>query len=458
MIPREFEERMELLLGEGEAKKLISALGEDNVRAFRVNEKKIKINEFLSYGLIDAEPVPYAEDGFYTNEERPGRGAAHHAGMIYMQDPSAMATMHALKLRRGARVLDCCASPGGKSTQISSYIGGEGILVSNEYVAKRCRTLRGNIERLGCENTVLLNLDTKYLAEEYPGFFDLVVCDAPCSGEGMFRKNDVAISEWSLDNVQRCAERQTEILENVCQCVANGGCLLYSTCTFSLEENEMNVDAFLSRHPEFSLCGVEEKLREHTSDGICFDGCLHDMRMTRRFYPHISRGEGQFIALMRREGEPWDISDRADRTDDEIYRRNKVGLRIAEDFLKENLTQIPQGYTLVEYNGSMFLKPPIRLPRFGVFSAGVCVGEIKGNRLLPHHHLFSSLGGLFKSKLMLDASDTRVSAYLSGNEITMTENEKFDGYGVLCVNGAPLGGVKASGGVCKNHYPKGLRQ
>ena len=217
-----------------------------------------------------------------------------------MQDPSAMATVWAVELSEGMTVLDSCSAPGGKTTQIAAAVGESGIVVANEYEAKRCRILQGNVERMGAKNTVVVNLDTAEIAELYPQKFDLVLCDAPCSGEGMFRKNKLAIDEWNEDNVTMCAERQREILSNVAKCVAPQGILLYSTCTFSLEENEMNVAWFLDSHKDFELVPVSDILSRHTSDGICLDGCGYDMTLTRRFYPHVSNGEGQFIALMRR--------------------------------------------------------------------------------------------------------------------------------------------------------------
>ena len=302
MLPIEFKERMRALLG-GESELLFAEIeGGVAIKSFRIND--IKVNVGNGYELpahIDGERADFPKGAFYTDEAHPGSLPCHHAGMIYMQDPSAMATVHAIKIQEGAIILDSCSAPGGKTTQLAAMTGEEGIVVANEYEAKRCRILLGNVERMGCRNTTVINLDTAVLAEVYPEKFDVVLCDAPCSGEGMFRKNRQAIDEWSLENVMMCAERQREILENVAKCVAAGGSLIYSTCTFSLEENEMNVRWFLEEHSDFELAEVEEGLRAVTSDGICLDGCEVDMTKTRRFYPHVSKGEGQFIAVLKKK-------------------------------------------------------------------------------------------------------------------------------------------------------------
>ena len=242
MLPIEFKERMRTLLG-GESELLFAEIeGGVAIKSFRIND--IKVNVGNGYELpahIDGERADFPKGAFYTDEAHPGSLPCHHAGMIYMQDPSAMATVHAIKIQEGAIILDSCSAPGGKTTQLAAMTGEEGIVVANEYEAKRCRILLGNVERMGCRNTTVINLDTAVLAEVYPEKFDVVLCDAPCSGEGMFRKNRQAIDEWSLENVMMCAGRQIEILENFAKCVAAGGSLIYSTCTFSLEENEMNV-------------------------------------------------------------------------------------------------------------------------------------------------------------------------------------------------------------------------
>ena len=465
MLPIEFKERMRKLLGD-EAEALLRELEEgENQRAFRVNGLKISTKDFQAVNKLDAEPIPHVPDGFYTGEEKPGNTAAHHSGMIYMQDPGAMATVCALNVKRGDRVLDCCAAPGGKSSQLAALVGEEGIVVSNEYVSKRAAILQGNLERMGCRSSVVLNLDAKELPRTYREYFDVVVCDAPCSGEGMFRKNPLAISEWSVENVKMCAERQKEIIDEVQKCVAVGGVLLYSTCTFSLEENEMLVEDFLREHREFELIDVADSIKAVTADGICFDGAEQDMSKTRRFYPHVSRGEGQFIALMKKTASTLarssdDSPSRRDRRDGKQISKGSNAqseremLRVASEFLSTHLNALPQKELTVRA-GTVRLSTDCPTPEHGVLMNGVCVGEVVKSRLVPHHQLFSAYGADFKNKVCLAGDDPRVAEYIKGMEISTPDTP--DGYAALIVDGCALGGVKVSGGRAKNHYPKGLR-
>ena len=473
MLPIEFKKRMTDILGE-ESQAFFEELENGHaVRSFRINEIKTSCEDFEASGQkIDRKIANFPAGSYYTEEAFPGYLPCHHAGMIYMQDPSAMATVHAVKIEKGSCILDSCSAPGGKTTQLVALAGEEGIVVANEYEAKRCRILLGNVERMGCRNTVVVNLDTAVIAETYPQKFDIVLCDAPCSGEGMFRKNSLAVDEWSLANVDMCADRQREILENVAKCVKCGGKLIYSTCTFSLEENEMNVKWFLDTHPDFELCDVEQDLKNVTSDGICLEGCQVDMTKCRRFYPHKAKGEGQFIAVFeRRDGAITEDAIRCNRKD----KKKKVNttkpsreenelLALAKDFLNENLSEgFENGvkYELFALNGKVYLKREIALPQYGVFSAGVCVGEMNGKRFLPHHQLFSAFGTAFLRRVELSSSDSEIEAYLKGMEIGVEGKVKFDkkcdGWAAILVDGCALGGGKISSGVCKNHYPKGLR-
>ena len=466
MLPERFKERTVALLGADEAEKLFSAIeGGEAIKAFRVNEIKSDIDGFESgKPRIDRKKVDFPCDAYITCEEFPGSLPEHHSGAIYMQDISAMSTVHAVKLERGARVLDSCSAPGGKTTQLAAAVGDGGIVVANEYDRKRCSILRSNVERMGCKNTVICNHDTAVLAEVYPATFDLVLCDAPCSGEGMFRKNERAIEEWSEENVKMCAERQREILGNVVKCVKIGGKLLYSTCTFAIEENEENVRWFLDTHPEFVLCEVDADLKNNTSDGIRIEGCGSDMTLCRRIYPHKSLGEGQFIALFERVGGLGESvtakrKDKKDKggADGKKKRAETEAIAAAERFLRDNLTVVPDG-ELVMLGEYVFLSPRVELPPFGVISAGICVGECQKGRIVPHHQLFSACGRDFKLKIELSGESERCAAYLRGEEIKTTELDLgTSGWCSVLIDGCSVGGGKVSNGRCKNHYPKGLR-
>ena len=469
MLPKEFVERMRRLLGE-DSEAFFAELEEGSaVRSFRVNGIKLSVDAFEALDTrIDRKKAIFPEECYYTEEAFPGHLPCHHAGMIYMQDPSAMATVHSIRVTEGAKVLDSCSAPGGKTTQLCQMVGERGIVVANEYESKRCRILQGNVERLGAKNTVVVNLDTAVLAETYPMTFDIVLCDAPCSGEGMFRKNSVAIDEWSLENVEMCAERQREILTNVSKCVKLGGRLVYSTCTFSLEENEMNVRWFLDNFPDFILCDVEDELKAVTSDGIDLQDCEYDMTKARRFYPHVSKGEGQFIAVFERVSGEEPVFERK-RKEKKSSRGGSAGeetaqIALAKAFLDENLrADFLEGLdlTLFALNGSIYLKPNVDLPKYGVFAAGACVGEVQGKRFVPHHQLFSAFGNDFKRKICLKSGARELVDYLHGLEIPSEPFEVFedraDGWAAVLVDGCALGGGKISNGICKNHYPKGLR-
>ena len=375
--------------------------------------------------------------------------------MIYVQDPGAMAALSALDIEDGWWVLDMCASPGGKATQAAGKIGKDGFLFANEFVPKRAKTIVSNIERLGIQNAIVTSLDTRELPKMFSEVFDLVICDAPCSGEGMFRKSCPATEEWSEKNVVECAERQTSILNNAPTLVKEGGYLIYSTCTYSVEENEGVVDAFLSENPEFKLVPVKKALRESTADGIAFEGARSsDLHLTRRFYPHKSQGEGQFVALMKKnesKGKKQGIlyknaGKSPAREENEIVRK----------FFSENLICAPDETLIKHQDKLVLINSNVAIPERSVFSAGVLLGEIRKGVLHPHHQFFSAYGTLMKRRETLTLSDPRLAAYIRGEEIE-ARDFSGNGYCAVMLYDTPIGGGKASGGVIKNHYPKGLR-
>ena len=423
------------------------ALGEPNVRALRVNTTKIAVEDFLNKTKLTLSPISYANDGFIPEScEGIGRTAEHHAGMFYVQDPGAMATVKALDIKPGWRVLDACSAPGGKASQLASAIGEEGLILANEYVPKRAKIIVSNFERLGIKNAIITSLDTAKIGGMFNSYFDLVLCDAPCSGEGMFRKYDEAITEWSEENVLLCAERQREILANLSDTVRPGGYLLYSTCTYSREENEDTVAYFLADHPEFSLCEVKDELKAATADG------LYGMSKARRFYPHRSRGEGQFIALMKKD-------KNSDILPTILYKDlasepTKQEIAVVKKFISDNINGEIKG-RFINWGGQIALIPhdlPIPLK---AFMPGIMLGEVKKGNFFPHHQFFSAYSEQFLRRENLVRGDERVEKYLHGEEIDTTSTE--NGWCAVCYEGVALGGGKISGGRIKNHYPKGLR-
>lgn len=445
-LPFEFCERMKSLLGD-DYDKFIAALNGTPIKAYRVNTDKISLKDFEKINVFGNEKIPYVDNGFYLNYDKVGLHPYHHAGLIYVQEPAAMAPAECIDIKPDWKILDMCAAPGGKSTQIKNKLGANGVLVSNEIIPSRCKILTGNIERLGLENCVTTCMDTSRLASKFESTFDMIMVDAPCSGEGMFRKDDVAISEWSVQNVKMCAERQADILENAAKALKNGGYIVYATCTFSLDENEMVVDNFLSSHPEFELVSVKQSVADSTADGICFDGCkTENINLCRRFYPHISKGEGQFMAVLH------NTEETVPYTKTNGGKTQKIP-SLVFDFLDKTLTTYKKENITLYGDNVVYFTPDFYVPD-GAFSCGVTIGEIKKNYIQPHHQFFMAMGKHFKNKVELSPTDEKIQKYLHGEEI---EVDCQNGWGVVTVEGHALGGIKTVNGTAKNHYPKGLR-
>ncbi len=453
MLNEKYIERMKKLLG-NDFCKYAESFDSDRETALHINSAKccgIPCPENLL--PFETEKIPYCSTGFYFKSEKPGNHPLHHAGLFYIQEPSAMAPVSCLEdiLPQGIKILDACASPGGKTSQAVNLCPEKNIVVSNEIVPSRCKTLVGNIERLGFRNSIVTNADTTFLAKQFAGEFALVICDAPCSGEGMLRKSEQARTEWSEENVAMCALRQKEILDHLAVCVDEGGYLLYSTCTFSTEENEKNVAYFLEKHPDFSLCSPGEKFNALTSPGIKEYCKNFNSENVRRLYPHITRGEGQFFALFKRDGMLVPSTEFS-------YKDNSRALTKDEKKAVEEFLSKAVGHTdfyIRAYRDNILVLPQaLPVPDQHIFSCGVKLGEYKSGRIVPHHQFFSAYGKDFTLKAYLSSDSPEGAKYLRGESF---EYELPDGWAAVLVDGIPLGGAKAVGGFLKNHYPKGLR-
>lgn len=485
-LPTEFESRMKRLLGDDfEAFK--KALEEQPSRAFRVNTDKISLEDFERIDPFSAEKIPHIESGYFFEHDKIGNHPFHHAGMIYVQEPAAMMPAECLDIMPDWKILDMCAAPGGKSTQLKNKLGENGLLVSNEIIPSRCKILVGNVERLGLKNTVVTCTSPDKIAERLPKTFDMIMVDAPCSGEGMFRKEEIAIDEWSEENVKKCAERQAEILECAARALKDGGYMVYSTCTFSLEENEMTVDKFLSSHPQFEILPVKEAVRAASEDGILFEGHENEgLERARRCYPHKARGEGQFLALLHNTNAPTDEpmiapenrktakKDRDQRKNGAKFGEGKGNQRDASrygdtrgktkaesdmtaavtEFLDKTLTEYDKSCVKIRNGTPVYISSEPDLEGITVFAYGVNIGEVKKNYVLPHHNFFMAMGGLFKNKIELSPESEELKRYLHGDEFSV---DAPDGWAVITVYGCAVGGAKVAGGTVKNHYPKGLR-
>lgn len=446
-LPLDFIKRMKTLLGD-EYAEYEKVINEPPVRAFRVNTNKISISDFEKINPFGSEKIPYVKGGYYLDYEKVGNHPFHHAGLVYVQEPAAMAPAECIDIKPDAKILDMCAAPGGKSTGLKNKLGDTGLLVSNEIIPSRCKILTGNIERLGFKNCVTTCMDTDRLANTFPLAFDIVMVDAPCSGEGMFRKEQIAIDEWSQENVLNCAARQRNILENAVKCLASGGTIIYATCTFSLEENEIVIDDFLSRHSDFEIIPVPEIVQKNSCDGIAFDGCCcQNIHFARRFYPHKTRGEGQFVAVLRHKGEK-SIAQTVPK------KQNTKPDPVLIQFLDDTLVSYNKNDIYLYGDTPVFYSGDIEIKKGTAFMCGVTIGEVKKNYVLPHHQFFMAYGQDFKRKIDLAPDSEDIIKYLHGEEI---KTDCPNGWAAVTVCGVPLGGAKVSNGVAKNHYPKGLR-
>lgn len=422
-LPQEFLTRMQEQLG-GEFPAFLASFQQPATRGLRVNTLKCGTAAFAERSPFALEPVQWCAEGFYYAEpDRPGKHPYHEAGVYYLQEPSAMAVAALAAVKPGERVLDLCAAPGGKSTALAAALKGSGLLVANEVHPTRAKILSQNIERMGVVNAVVTNEPVDKLAARMAGAFDCVVVDAPCSGEGMFRKDEVAIREWRMEHVAMCAARQREILRSAVEMVRPGGRLVYSTCTFNREENEENV-AWLTT--EFGLEAVE----------------------VRRLWPHKERGEGHFAALLRAPGNASCAAlDGAGMTAQEAA---VDGWR---SFSEEALTIAPQGIE-VSFGDHVYLLPTVfPLAGLRVLRAGLHAGEWKKNRFEPSHAL--ALGRTGADARRVCPLDWELAVRFLKGETISCDGEK--GWTLVTVDGFSLGWGKWSAGVLKNHYPKGLR-
>lgn len=417
--PEAFVRRMQAQLGEA-FPAFLSALNEPPRKALRINTTKTDREELQRLLNLPLPALDENPDGApVPSDFNPNAAPLHAAGLFYMQEATAQAPVAALELPDAPVVLDLCAAPGGKSAQLAAKMHG-GVLFSNEIVPSRAEVLSGNLERMGVTNAIVLNAEPKSLCERLVDRCDAVLVDAPCAGEAMFRKDEQAVHDWSAEHVETCAVRQRAILEDAQKALKPGGTLVYSTCSFSPQENEETVQAFLDRHTDFSLVTM------------------------RRYYPHTSAGEGQFLAVLVREGArvPSVFS---------VGKSDKVPA--FEAFA--DAVRLPEGQLKLLKDGRVLLLPAMPFAFGGVklVRAGLLLGEVRGSRFEPAHAL-ATAGRETPFYRTCALSFDEAMRYLKG-ETLMKDAEK--GFGAATYEGHALGLYKASDGVLKNHYPKGLR-
>lgn len=433
----------------------------DNNRfqALRFNTLKVQSQEermriLKTLKISSEKKVSWANEAYYFDENvRPGKHPYHEMGLYYIQEPSAMSAAALLAPKPGMRVLDLCAAPGGKSTQLATYLGDSGLLVSNEINTQRSRILSQNIERMGIKNAIVTNEDSFVLASHFPGFFNAIQVDAPCSGEGMFRKLPEAIEQWSMENVAICAARQKEILDNAAVMLKPGGTIVYSTCTFSKEENEDVIEYFLERHPDFTLEEME------------------------RFWPHKVDGEGHFVAKLVRRG-CVDTDLKADRkikkSKNSKNRKNetkpaltKENMKLLSEFLDETISEDMAAWIknsrLVMFGEQLYRLPDMEVDIKGlkVQRAGLHIGEFKKQRFEPSHSLALALKlSEAKNVVNLTCDNPQTTGFFNGQSVMLSDEQAAEckkGWALVCVDGYTAGWGKVNGTQVKNHYPKGLR-
>ena len=429
MLPEAFLQRIQVQLGD-EYEDYLKSLERPRAVALRFNPLK---GEAPSLPFV-GDPVPWEPMGYYYDPEaRPGLHVYHEAGVYYLQEASAMAPVALLDPQPGEKICDLCAAPGGKTTQIAGRMGGEGFLLCNEINPKRARILSRNIERMAVANALVTNEHPENLAKRFAGFFDRVLVDAPCSGEGMFRKEEAAVTDWSVETVEMCARRQAEILHSAARMVKPGGRLVYSTCTFAPEEDELAVAAFLEAHPEFEPEFLEAPWFVPGENG------------SHRMWPHKLLGEGHFAAVLRKkDGVEADI---------DIPTREKLPKEWVS-FAKELGIQLPDGQA-VSFGQNLFWVPE-DLPdirRLKVMRPGLELGTVKKDRFEPAHALALWLK---ECKNMQDygADSAEMKEYIHGNVVPST----IKGWCLVTAGGYSIGWGKGDGKQLKNHYPKGLRR
>ena len=457
-LPIEFEKKMKAFLGD-EWDDFLYSYDNNRFQALRFNTLKVQSPEermriLKTLKISSDKKVSWANEAYYFDENvRPGKHPYHEMGLYYIQEPSAMSAAALLAPKPGMRVLDLCEAPGGKSTQLATYLGDSGLLVSNEINTQRSRILSQNIERMGIKNAIVTNEDSFVLASHFPGFFNAIQVDAPCSGEGMFRKLPEAIEQWSMENVAICAARQKEILDNAAVMLKPGGTIVYSTCTFSKEENEDVIEYFLERHPDFTLEEME------------------------RFWPHKVDGEGHFVAKLVRRG-CVDTDLKADRktkkNKNSKNRKNetkpaltKENMKLLSEFLDETISEDMAAWIknsrLVMFGEQLYRLPDMEVDIKGlkVQRAGLHIGEFKKQRFEPSHSLALALKlSEAKNVVKLTWDDPQTTGFFNGQSVMLSDEQTAEckkGWALVCVDGYPAGWGKVNGAQVKNHYPKGLR-
>ncbi len=458
-LPTAFEEKMKRLIGD-EYSEYLKCFDEPRHYGLRVNTAKISTEDFLKIAPWPLEPVPWIPNGFYYDGENchPARHPYYFAGLYYLQEPSAMTPADRLPILPGDRVLDVCAAPGGKATELGARLNGTGILAANDLSSSRAKGLLKNIELMGIGNVLILSEEPGKLIPYFREYFDKILIDAPCSGEGMFRKDKKMIRAWEEHGPEYFSKIQKSIITQAAEMLKPGGMMLYSTCTFSPEENEQTIEYLLETHPEFDLCEMEGY--EGFSSGMPETTASRDERLSRtvRIFPYRMKGEGHYLALLKKRGD--EVTHTCDALRSASPRKNILPGEL-DDFLRDIKREFDP--SRIDIRGDKVYYMPEGLPALnGVrfIRTGLLMGELKKKRFEPSQALAMNLKKEeYARTIDLSAEDERVIRYLKGETLDVEDlvSSKEKGWYLVCVDGYPLGFGKLARQMLKNKYLPGWR-
>lgn len=449
-LPEKYEMKMKSLLG-AEFDDYLKSFEEKRYYGLRTNTLKINADELEKKLYFKLKKVEWCKEGFYySDEDRPSKHPYYNAGLFYIQEPSAMSTGAVIDINPGDRVLDLCAAPGGKSTQAGAKLKNEGILVSNDISATRCRALLRNIEAAGISNAVITNETPEKLSERFEGFFNKIIVDAPCSGEGMFRKDKDAVRSWEEHKTEVCQKLQRDILRNAGKMLCPGGIIAYSTCTFAPEEDEGMVNEFLDKNDDFEILEVDKSYGFDRGRSEWVKGGRKELDLCGRLWPHKVKGEGHFLALLKKKG-----VEKEKKTISKITPVNEKKLSDYYDFMDKYMNiKINDN---IEIHGKSLMKIPcgIDLRGIRVMRSGLYIGDIKTKRFEPSQGFAMTLKKEdVKYSIDFSLDDDKLIRYLKGESFDVNS---YDGWNLVCVDGFPLGWGKVQNGRLKNKYLPGWK-
>ncbi len=443
-LPEKYLKNMKELLKD-EYHNYLSSFDDERVFGLRVNTLKISVEDFLKISPFKLEKIPFTVDGFYYDkDDKPAKHPYYHAGLYYLQEPSAMLPAEVLEIEHGDVILDGCAAPGGKTTKLASKLNDTGILISNDISASRCQGLVKNIELAGIKNCQVICEDLTRLQDKLKGCFDKILIDAPCSGEGMFRKDPSLIKSWNLKGNDYYCQIQKDIVVAAIEMLKEGGQLVYSTCTFSKLENEDVIDYALNKYPDLKV--LEPKIKHHSFSS----GIYSHLKECIRLYPFNIRGEGHFVCLLQK-GEKQKSTEKVENLKCEIPEPLKEFFTLIDFDLTKGYFELINDKVYFIYHHNL------KLNKVRTIRSGLLIGKIKNNRFEPSTALALALKKeQFKQVIDLKVADIRVVKYLKRETLEVKEFD-YQGYVLVCVDGYPLGFGKVDKGILKNMYEAGFR-